>query len=87
MRNISHFVVMTNTDASLALAHPSPRVADPAPPPSSVMQWGCAGPWVLAWGRPLSPRRDGFDELPLAMTALSHSPMKSLLRRLRERLV
>lgn len=68
MRNTSHFVVSTDLNAALTLATPRPHLAYQTPLPNTVVQWGCAGPWVLAWGNVAAPRRalpdDAFASAP-----------------------
>ncbi len=57
MRNPSHYVVTTDREAAVSLTGVRAYVAGETPLPSTVVQWGCAGPWVLAWGNVAATRR------------------------------
>ena len=86
MKNITHFVVTTNTDATLSFATQSSQVANQSPLPRRVLQWGSAGPWVLAWGTAVAPRDPVVREEPFLKLgkAVKHTkPIGSWFKRRR----
>jgi hypothetical protein len=56
MKSVMHYVVTTNADGALNLAGPLARYESALP--KKVVQWGCSGPWVIAWVRSVPPRQE-----------------------------
>jgi hypothetical protein len=64
MKSAMHYVVTTNTEGALNLAGPLARYESTLP--KKVVQWGCSGPWVIAWVRSVPTRQELLGDALLA---------------------
>ena len=85
MRHITHFVVTTDSDARFALAAPPSPLNHEAPLPKHIVHWGCAGPWVLAWGTVAASRREAFQRKLYELDAKTVEQTKPIGRWFRKR--
>jgi hypothetical protein len=51
MRNFTHYVVSNHANTHLNYIAPFSGNRDLQPYPQRMVQWGCAGPCLIAWGR------------------------------------
>ena len=78
MRNFTtHYVVTNHANAGLNYVQPFSGNRDLQPYPQRIIQWGCAGPCLIAWGRNITPHKPLPDELflPPTRTAMAGSPI------------
>ena len=66
MRNPTHYVATHYADAGLNYVMPFSGNRDLQPYPQRIVQWGCAGPCLIAWGRNVVPHKPLPDELFLS---------------------
>ena len=71
MRNFTHFVVTNPANSRLNYVAPFFGNRDLQPYPQRMVQWGCAGPCLIAWGRNIVPRSPLSDDLFLRPPSLA----------------
>jgi hypothetical protein len=83
MKSATHYVVTTNTDGTLNLAGPLARYESTLP--KKVVQWGCSGPWVIAWVRSTAPRQELLSDALFAAHVTRQRNGDRPLQRLRRK--
>lgn len=71
MRNFTLFVVTNPANSHLNYVAPFSGNRDLQPYPQRMVQWGCAGPCLIAWGRNIVPRSPLSDDLFLRPPSLA----------------
>jgi hypothetical protein len=86
MRNFTHYVVANHANTHLNYVAPFSGNRDLQPYPQRMVQWGCAGPCLVAWGRNIVPRSPLPDELflRLATPASASRPIGQWFKKRRE---
>lgn len=85
MRDFTHYVVTNHANTGLNYVLPFYGNRDLQPGPQRIVQWGCAGPCLIAWGRKIVPHKPLPDELflPPERTANGNSPIGQWFKRRR----
>jgi len=77
MRNFTHYIVTNYADTGLDYVLPFSGNRDLQPRLQRMVQWGCAGPCLIAWGRNIVPHAPLADDmfLPPEQMRNGHSPI------------
>lgn len=84
MKSAMHYVVTTNPEGALNLAGPLAHYESTLP--KKVVQWGCSGPWVIAWVRNVAPPHERLGDTLFAATIQPLPRERRTLRWLRNKL-
>jgi hypothetical protein len=87
MRNFNHFVATNHATTGLNYVMPFMGNRDLQANPQRMVQWGCAGPCLIAWGRSIVPQKALPDELfsPLRPIAKLDRPIGHWFKQRRSR--
>ena len=85
MKTFNHFVVMSHGNAGLNYVLPWSGGGDRELPPQRMVQWNCAGPCLIGWGRNIVPHKALPDDVFAASgVAPSAGPLGRWFRKRRE---
>ena len=88
MRNFTHYVVTTNNNAGLHYVTPLSTAQDLPQFPQRMVRWGCAGPYLIAWGHTIVTHKPLPDEMfsGTKPTTKSNNPIGNWFRQRRKAL-
>jgi hypothetical protein len=77
MRDFTHYVITDHAHAGFNQVAPFSGNRDLQPYPQRMVQWSCAGPCLIAWGRNVVPQKPLPDELflPVEPATASNHPI------------